>query len=220
MFPVKLGATKKRWLRSESSQLHWCFISMISWLFFGQTHCVPVEETRWLSTAGVAMLQESFTSERCAWNRASLVPLRPWSRRRTNQGSSSAPRHCELWNSRWMMCVSSIAGWRISGIRRYHDASFIVWDYSYYIYLSIFLILCVYIYIYQYIYIHLNRVNRVFSKLSMFNQGMNRMSLTRARITYIDPQITEITRLKSIEISFVQRVSQKSFTDPQQFTDV
>ena len=49
---------------------------------------------------------------------------------------------------------------------------------------------------------------------------MNRMSLTRAPITYIDPHITEITRLKFIEISFVQRVSQKSFTDPQQFTDV
>ena len=54
----------------------------------------------------------------------------------------------------------------------------------------------------------------------MFDQDMNRMSLTRAPITYIDPQITEKNRLKSIEISFLQRVSQKSFTDPQQFTDV
>lgn len=88
----------------------------------------------------VAMLQESFTSERCAWNRVSLVPLRPWSRRRTNQGSSSAPRHCELWNSRWMMCVSSLAGWRISRIRRYHDASFSVWDFN------ISYLMCIYIY--------------------------------------------------------------------------
>ena len=161
MFPVKLGATKKQWLRSESSQLHWCFISMISWSFFGQTHCVPVEETRWLSTAAVAMLQESFTSERCAWNRASLVPLRPWSRRRTNQGSSSAPRHCELWNSRWMMCVSSIAGWRISGIRRYHDASFVVWDFNIYIYNT-------YIYMYLYAYIYISYLVCIYINISIY----------------------------------------------------
>ena len=82
----------------------------------------------------------------------------------------------------------------------------------------IYLILCVYISIY--LYTSEYRVNRCFSKLSMFDQDMNRMSLTRAPITYIDPQITEKNRLKSIEISFLQRVSQKSFTDPQQFTDV